>query len=1144
MYKCAHALVVSILLLTPALVVGQTVTAPGAGANAVAAAKDFATTAFQDPWDMNQRTDLGWFLNGTDQPEPSLSNVLFSNGVFSATSTSNDPILFVVETGYGGTAPIGKIGTNFPVNADTYKLYAMRMRVNTPSAMQFFWTTNTIHDPPGSGLGTEPTQTLTSAGWRIYMVDLSTLTFVQGSGAPWTGTKRSLRLDPSSVSNESIAIDWIRLVQPDRAHQRTIIWTGGQTVDIYLDNDKTPTSDPALTLGLLAQGVTSPYTFNAGALAPGDYHVAMRPTGGTGNFAYSPGFYRVNEAPTITLTSPSEEGSSDDFATTILGNPWDMTSMSDIDRTANITSPQISTVAAHTLNDEPLGNITVFSGVSQPAPAGRLDGDPIVYFMAPEVRGYSNRIDPNRYRILTTEMGIPNLPRNFNLGSHARAIWQVAGETFENVSQDLVLNHRAGVNNLFRFTVDLKTLELETGGSVSTTGWNAGSSANPGISGLRIDPLEFPGATPFYFKRVKLAALERVGPTAYTIGWNTNKTSGTVNLSYDSDQDPSAGLIPIDTVAVTGTTGSYAWTVPVGLPAGTQLYIYAQISDGINTAATYSRWPIIVDFNAPVTARLTANRTTLNFGVTNLTRKTPPQTVRVTATGAPAGQPCWTVRSDVGVVLVDGAASTATKCGSGTFTVSLLDTNYVATGEGFATLTITSAGAVNTPQFVRAAFRISNSSTRPAGFIDTPVNNSTRSGSVGFTGWAVDDIGVSRVTLCRLAATGETAPGDPRCGGLAEFYVGDAVSLDDSRRDVEDAFPTMPTNYRGGWGFLVLTNMLPSQGNGTFFFNVRAFDVEGGFTLLGTNPSLPATIPSLTLNVNNASAFAPFGAIDTPEQGQVISGTAFVNFGWVLATPGKNIPGSSSITVYIDGVSLGNPTYGAPRTEDVERLFPCPTYQNSCAPGPSGFKYIDTTTLANGVHTIEWGVRDSAGVPNGIGSRFFTVFNTGAALTAGGMAGLNPGKDFGRSVTELSGISARTGGVRVRRGLSAIAPLRAVERGLRDTAIWQSELDRVEVHLADRDRGADRYDGYLVRGGRLMELPVGSSMDRARGVFAWQPGPGYIGEYELLFIKTDANGRSERIPVRMVLEPRKSQRLARSQPLSPLFRGVFESAPE
>jgi hypothetical protein len=36
---------------------------------------------------------------------------------------------------------------------------------------------------------------------------------------------------------------------------------------------------------------------------------------------------------------------------------------------------------------------------------------------------------------------------------------------------------------------------------------------------------------------------------------------------------------------------------------------------------------------------------------------------------------------------------------------------------------------------------------------------------------------------------------------------------------------------------------------------------------------------------------------------------------------------------------------------------------------------IDTTTLANGVHTIVWGVVDNNGNAEGLGSRYFWVLN-------------------------------------------------------------------------------------------------------------------------------------------------------------------------
>src|SRR2546429_37852 len=50
--------------------------------------------------------------------------------------------------------------------------------------------------------------------------------------------------------------------------------------------------------------------------------------------------------------------------------------------------------------------------------------------------------------------------------------------------------------------------------------------------------------------------------------------------------------------------------------------------------------------------------------------------------------------------------------------------------------------------------------------------------------------------------------------------------------------------------------------------------------------------------------------------------------------------------------------------------------------GAVGYFYIDTTTLSNGVHTLAWVVYDNAGRGDGIGSRYFTVFNSGGGGVA------------------------------------------------------------------------------------------------------------------------------------------------------------------
>ena len=139
-----------------------------------------------------------------------------------------------------------------------------------------------------------------------------------------------------------------------------------------------------------------------------------------------------------------------------------------------------------------------------------------------------------------------------------------------------------------------------------------------------------------------------------------------------------------------------------------------------------------------------------------------------------------------------------------------------------------------------------------------------------------------------------------------------------------------------------------------------ARDVDGHSTLLG----------SRVITATNASAQLPFGTIDTPLQGETVSGT-IVNFGWALTSVPNTIPtDGSTIGVYVDGIFVGRPVYNNFRS-DIAALFPGLNNTN----GAVGYFMLDTTLLTNGVHTIAWGVVDDVGNAQGIGSRYFTVSN-------------------------------------------------------------------------------------------------------------------------------------------------------------------------
>jgi hypothetical protein len=54
----------------------------------------------------------------------------------------------------------------------------------------------------------------------------------------------------------------------------------------------------------------------------------------------------------------------------------------------------------------------------------------------------------------------------------------------------------------------------------------------------------------------------------------------------------------------------------------------------------------------------------------------------------------------------------------------------------------------------------------------------------------------------------------------------------------------------------------------------------------------------------------------------------------------------------------------------------------------------------------------------------------------------------------------------------------------------------------------------------LTPLPVGSTVDGAGGVFYWQPGAGFVGDYVFEFLVADAQGRKILKKVRISIKPK------------------------
>jgi hypothetical protein len=244
----------------------------------------------------------------------------------------------------------------------------------------------------------------------------------------------------------------------------------------------------------------------------------------------------------------------------------------------------------------------------------------------------------------------------------------------------------------------------------------------------------------------------------------------------------------------------------------------------------------------------------------------------------------------------------------------------------------------------------------PFGSFDTPASGATGvAGAVAVSGWALDDVEVTKVQIYRDPIAGE--PTQPN----GKVYVGDATFVPGARPDVASAYPGYPFANRAGWGYMLLTSFFPpTSGNGTYTLHAYAVDGLNQSTLLG----------SKTITLDNAHATKPFGTLDTPGQGDTVSGTLVV-FGWALTPQPGAIPTDGSTIWYaIDSQYIGHPTYNQYRS-DIATAFP--GYANSN--GAVGFSVVDTTALTNGMHTIGWLVTDDLGRAEGLGSRFFWVQN-------------------------------------------------------------------------------------------------------------------------------------------------------------------------
>ena len=603
----------------------QSLTIGGGGAETSQPGAEFATTVLGDPWDFDQRTDWVHMYSDNETGASAWSGTpTQSGGVFHGVSSGRSPWMMVLYNGLDGALnTVGRNGVLTPIDAGRYRRLSFRARrsVGTPDVVDrigALWFPNMNLGNSGLALwqargilggaphaNMMPQAAQSGAGWQIYRVDLDVP--LQSSGIPWAGTVRGLKIllgNSASVQGAAIDLDWIRLTERGNAAAiRRLQWNGlggpvvlrathtqsGDTIQIY----------PEGTSGAVNFPDNAAFDWDYGYLPPGTWTITAQGSGATRSVTLT-----IDPAPVVTVLQPDAEGGRD-FATTVIGDPWDLTNVQDVQR----NSASLHHITSATFDEAGLLGVTRGGSYASGCAADTCP-DPFVQFLDDGFGFGPPVIDANTYHRLsfTLEFDHKELMIGQALsqtwGQVARVAWARSdgtGFTPYTVSQDIVVLDGGPA----RYTMDLSTWrDGNTLEAPIATLWTGGI----GTFRIDIDESEMPRG--FRLSNVKVAADDepngsgffpirwRVDDAAYTGGvTNTGGSDATIAFWYDTDTNPASGRVAI-TSGVGANNGTYFWNM-AGLPAGVY-YVYAVVTDARgNSQGRYATGPIRVATTIP-----------------------------------------------------------------------------------------------------------------------------------------------------------------------------------------------------------------------------------------------------------------------------------------------------------------------------------------------------------------------------------------------------------------------------------------------------------------------------------------------------------------------------------------------------------------
>jgi len=616
------------LFFTPSFVLAQNITVTGPNNDLVYGEGDeFSTDEMQNAWDFNQRRDIGWEENISE------TSISVNGGVWRGTNSAGAAYVFPLFPGFINTletepVPGDKetptLGATNRIDASKYSHVSYKLNNTNRSSFSIYWE----GDPNKSQYWPDPSSPYYAAAdgyyhargftphhdYNIYSINMKTLAGADHSRGPWAGDLYAFRIDPSNAAGAGAVteLDWLRISDPDSAPDYTVTWNASGLNDttvttIWMDTDASGYNGTPIARYAYGQNPGS-HTFPTAMLPPGNYNFYVSVQNNLGN-GFGPIRYSAYTArltikakADVSILSPSYD-SGEDYAETVVGNPWDFNSPIDVpnmDNSGEFRDDVWRQFSNPSFNFDlsAVEGGTLFSASADAPLPGNTESDVQLHLNIPD----NNPIDVNKYRYVTYRMWIDS--GNYTtIADKVFRGWVSRPFTYWNDSRELssftagYIKGHVIYEGWHTYTIDMWSDRiLETGTLFQDYGV---------IKNARLEPGEFDVDTNFKVDYLKLTAENATTNNQYQIKYNIadiDSSSFNVELYYDTDNSGFNGVFIDRNASANLGINTFNWDTS-NLPDG-KYYIYLLVNDGVATSRRYSSVQINVgDQLAPPVAR-------------------------------------------------------------------------------------------------------------------------------------------------------------------------------------------------------------------------------------------------------------------------------------------------------------------------------------------------------------------------------------------------------------------------------------------------------------------------------------------------------------------------------------------------------------